>query len=167
MKRESRKIVKGHVGRYEIVFAILLFVTCLVLLFVSANFVVKYASALAIQLSLPPIMIGLFLVSIGTTLPELTFGVKASLMRHGEMALGDQIGTIVFNSTFILGLTAVIYPISAAFAPFMIASLFLLVASFLVITFIESGSMLGVKEGISLILIYLFFVMVEFYMNSI
>lgn len=166
-RRGHKKIVNGHVGRYEIVFAILLFITCLVLLFVSANFVVKYASALAIELSLPPIMIGLFLISIGTTLPELVFGVRASLMKHGEMALGDQIGTVIFNSTLVIGLAALIYPISAAFTPFIIAFSFLLVVSFLVITFIESGGMLGVKEGISLILIYLFFVMVEFYMKPV
>ncbi len=165
-RQRSNERLKGGIGRYEIVFAIFLFVICLVMLFVSARFVVDYASTLALELSLPPIMIGLFLVSIGTTLPELTFGVRAAILKHGEMALGDQIGTVIYNATFVIGLTALIYPISATFAPFIIASAFLLLVSFLVITFIESGSMLGVKEGISLILIYIFFVMVEFYMES-
>ncbi len=166
-RQRSNERLKDGVGRYEIVFAILLFVVCLVLLFISANFIVQYASKLAVELSLPPIMIGLFLISIGTTLPELTFGVRAAMLRHGEMALGDQIGTVIFNATFIIGLTALIYPISAAFTPFVIASAFLLLVSFLVITFIESGSVLGVKEGVFLILIYIFFIMVEFYMKPV
>ncbi len=158
--------LKDKVGRYEIILMVFLFITCLFLLFGSAKFVVEYASNLALELELPKIMIGLFLVSIGTTLPELTFGVRAAMLKHGEMALGDQIGTVVCNSTLILGLTALIEPITVTFTPFIIASAFLLLVSFLFITFIESGRKLEVKEGISLILVYIFFVMVEFYMKS-
>lgn len=165
-KRHEKKL-KEKIGRYEIIFTVFLFVICLALLFVSANFVVKYASALAIELSLPPIMIGLFLISIGTTLPELTFGVRAAMLKHGQMALGDQIGTVICNSTFIIGLTALICPITAAFTPFVIAFAFLILVSFLLITFIESGNMLGIKEGIFLVLIYIFFIMIEFYMKTI
>ena len=135
----------------------------MILLFVSSIFVVKYATLLSFDLKLPAIMIGLFLISIGTTLPELTFGVRAAMTGHAEMALGDQIGTIIANATLILGIIAIICPIQAAFAPFLIAAIFMLLVAFLFATFMESGSKLSITEGISLILLYVFFIIIEFY----
>jgi cation:H+ antiporter len=161
-QRKFSKKTEDGIKRYEIVFSVFFFILCLAVLFVSANFIVKYATLLAIDLALPQIMVGLFLVSIGTTLPELTFGVRAAMMGHGEMALGDQIGTVICNATLIIGIVALIQPITAAFAPFIIASAFLLLSCFLFMTFTESGNRLDTKEGISLILLYIFFVMVEF-----
>jgi len=166
-RRKFEKELKDKVGRLDVVLNIFLFVACLIVLFLSAKFVIRYASALAIDLVLPPIMIGLFLISIGTTLPELTFGTRAALMGHKEMALGDQIGTVVANSTLILGITTIICPISAQFSLFLISALFMLLAAFLLATFMESGSKLGVREGIALILLYAFFVVMEFYIKGI
>ncbi len=166
-QRKFSKRTEDGVKRYEIVFSVFFFILCLAILFVSANFIVKYAALLSVDLKLPPIMIGLFLVSLGTTLPELTFGVRAAMMRHGEMALGNQIGTVICNATFILGIVALINPITAALSPFMIASAFMLLVSFLFMTFVESGNRLDIKEGISLILLYIFFVMVEFYIRGV
>lgn len=166
-RRKFEKELEDHVKRLDIVLNVFLFVACLVVLFFSAKFVIRYASALAIDLVLPPIMIGLFLISVGTTLPELTFGTRAVLMGHGEMALGDQIGTIVANSTLILGITAIIYPIYAHIPLFLISAVFMLFAAFLFATFMGSGSKLGVREGIALILLYVFFIIVEFYVKGI
>jgi len=163
--RRFEKKLEDQVKRLDAILNVFLFVACLVVLFLSAKFVIRYASALAIDLVLPPIMIGLFLISVGTTLPELTFGTRAALMGHKEMALGDQIGTVIFNSTFILGVTAIICPISAQFSLFLVSAIFMLLAAFLLATFMESGSKLGIKEGIALILLYAFFVIVEFYMK--
>lgn len=161
-KRHKQKL-KSRIKISNAAFNIALFLICLVLLFISANTIVKYASALALELNIPQIVIGIFLVSIGTTLPELSFGVGAALLKHGDLSLADQIGTVIFNSTFIVGVTALIYPISAAFAPFIIASAFLVLASLLTIKFVKSGNALSIKEGIALILIYIVFAMVEFY----
>ncbi len=164
-KRKFEKELKDQVKRLDVVLNVFLFVGCLIVLFLSAKFVIRYASALAIDLVLPPIMIGLFLISVGTTLPELTFGTRAILMGHKEMALGDQIGTVIANSTLILGVTAIIYPISASFSLFLISAIFMLIAAFLFATFIKSGSKFEVREGIALILLYVFFVIVEFYIK--
>jgi len=169
--RQSRKFEKPYeeekkVGRKEIVLTVLLFIASLVLLFISANFLIKYASALAIDLNLPSIFIGLFLISIGTTLPELTFGARAILMGHEEMSIGDQIGTVIVNSTLILGVTALIWPITADFMAFFIAAIFLLFSAFLFTTFIQSAKKLDVGEGIALVLLYVFFILIEFYVKG-
>lgn len=162
-RKRSKKKSEGKAKKSNAMLGIILFLICLAVLFVSANAVVKYASALAVDLNLPQIIIGIFLISIGTTLPELSFGVGAALLKHGDLSLADQAGTVIFNSTFIVGVTALIYPISATFTPFIIASLFLILASFIVIKFIKSGNTLSIKEGIALILAYVLFAIIEYF----
>ncbi len=152
--------------RWEPVAYTALFIFGLALMFLSSHFVVKYASLLSIELNFPPIMIGLFLISVGTTLPELTFGVRAILSGNSEMALGDQIGSVIANATFILGVTAVIYPISANLVLFFTAGIFMIIVAFLFATFVESGNKLYIKEGISLIMLYIFFLIIEFYVKG-
>jgi Ca2+/Na+ antiporter len=79
------------------------------------------------------------------------------------MALGDQIGTVVVNSTLIIGIAALICPITAHVASFMISATFMLLAGFIFATFVASGRKLDTTEGMTLILLYVFFIFVEFY----
>ena len=165
-RKKFKKKLEDRVKRKEIVLTTFLFILFLFVLFFSAKFVVHYASLLVFDLKLPAIMIGLFLVSFGTTLPELIFGVRAAQLKHADMSLGDQLGTMIANSTLVLGVAALIYPIEVAFAPFMISAIFLFVTGFLFVTFVESGRKLDTREGISLILLYIFFVIIEFYVRG-
>jgi len=111
-RRYTKKIKNGKSGIKKF-WWLLIFILALVGLFISSGFVVKSASGIAIDLKLPEIMIGLFLLSIATTLPELVFGVSAANSKHKEMAVGNMIGTIIANSTLILGLVSIIHPITA------------------------------------------------------
>ncbi|MBI2129568.1 sodium:calcium antiporter [Candidatus Woesearchaeota archaeon] len=162
-----RKELKNHIKRWDVVFSVFIFIVSLAVLFLSAQFVVQYATAISADFMLPPILIGLFLVSIGTTLPELTFESRAVLSGHSEMALGDLIGSVVVNSTLVLGVTSLIYPISANFLLFLTSSVFMLIVAFLFSTFVESGNKLYWKEGIALILLYMFFIIIEFYIKMV
>lgn len=159
-KRKKNKSERKELGKA--IPSIILFIACLIALFISANAVVKYSSAIADDFNIPLIVIGIFLISFGTTLPELSFGISSALLKHGEMGLGDQIGTVIFNSTFIVGITALIYPISAAFAPFIVASSFLLVSSLVTVVIMRDGKNLGIKEGLFLVLIYILFAILSF-----
>lgn len=160
------KEVKNHEKRWEPILNTALFIFSLALLFLSSTFVVKYATLLSVELLLPPVLIGLFLVSMGTTLPELTFEIRAVLTGHSEMALGNLIGSVIVNSTLVLGITALIYPITANFLLFVTAGSFMLIVAFLFATFVESGNKLYVKEGIILIFLYIFFIIIEFYIRG-
>ena len=111
------------------------------------------------------ILIGLFLLSIATTLPELSFGIIASNLKHKEMAIGDQIGSVVTNTALILGLVAIIYPIKAEFMPFLTSSIFMFIAGFIFIAFAKTGKKLEKIEGISLILLYVLFIIIEFFIR--
>ena len=166
-RKEFRKELKERVKRWEIVGYTIVFAACLAVLFVSAYFVTKYAELLAIDFGMPEIMIGLFLVAIGTSLPELVFGIRAATMKHPTMAIGDIAGAVVSNSTLVLGITALIYPITAHFLSFIVSGSFMIVACFLFATFIESGNRLYWKEGVAMVLIYILFIIVQFYIKAI
>ncbi|MBW2980953.1 sodium:calcium antiporter [Candidatus Woesearchaeota archaeon] len=166
-RKEFRKELEERIKRWEIVGYTTVFVACLLVLFVSARFVTKYGELLAIDFGLPNIMIGLFLVAIGTSLPELVFGIKAATTKHPTMAIGDIAGAVVSNSTLVLGITALIYPVTAHFLSFVVSGSFMIVACFLFATFIESGNKLYWKEGIAMILLYILFIIVEFYIKTI
>ena len=111
------------------------------------------------------VIIGLFLLSIATTLPELVFGISAVKLKHKEMSIGDQIGSVITNLTLILGIVAIISPITTAIAPLLISIIFLFISAFLFISFIKSEKKLDRREGISLILMYVLFVLIEFFMR--
>lgn len=161
-----RKAVEDGVKRKEIILSVFLFCISLVALFFSAEFVVKYATILAVELFLPSIIIGLFLIAIGTSLPELIFETRAVLTNHPDMALGNIIGSVVANSTLVLGVTAMIYPITANFLLFFSSAVFMIIICFLFATFVESGKRLYWKEGVSLIMLYVFFIIIEFYIKT-
>src|SRR4030042_3732889 len=108
---------------------LLIFLIALIVLFISSNYVVKYASAIAIDLNIPQLIVGLFLLSFATTLPELVFGISAEKTGHREMGIGNQIGSVVVNSTLILGVVALIIPIRVSILPFSISSLFMFIVA--------------------------------------
>ncbi len=157
----------GRFERKEIVLTVLIFCAALVILFVSARYIVKYGTLLAVDLQLPSIMIGLFLLALATTLPELVFGLRACKMGHPEMSIGDQIGTIIVNTTLIIGLVALIRPIKAEFIPTIIAGVFMFIAAFIFMTFVESKKKIEISEGVALIMLYIFFVIIEFFLKGV
>ncbi len=162
-KFEKEYETKKKIKRIEGIIYSFVFIASLVLLFLSADKIIKYASIISLELALSPILIGLFLISFGTTLPELVFGTRAIMLRHPSMTIGNQIGTIIVNSTLVLGVSAIIYPISAQFQLFLISASFMVLVAFLFAAFINSGKKIDITEGISLILLYIFFLMLEIY----
>lgn len=82
----------------------------LVAVLLGANLFVNGASALAVGWGVPPRVIGLTVVAIGTSLPELVASVGAALRGQPEMALGNVLGSNIFNVFGILGITALVSP---------------------------------------------------------
>jgi len=90
-----------------------LFLGAAMLMF-SADMIVKIGAQLAEIIGVPVFLIGLFLVAIGTSLPELSFEIGAVKRKQVGMALGDLMGSVVANSTLILGIVVLIKPIQLA-----------------------------------------------------
>ena len=145
---------------------LILFLISLSILFLSAHFVVKYAVQLSIELLLPAMIIGLFLVAVGTSLPELIFETRAVLAKKGDLAVGDAMGSVVCNSTLVLGVTAIIYPITGNLLLFLTSIIFMAIIVFLFMLFIRSEKGLSITESITLIMLYILFILFEFYLKS-
>lgn len=85
-----------------------IFVAGLVIIILGVEMILRSAARIAVMLHIKPIIIGLTIVSIGTSTPELAVGITAGLSGQGEMAIGNIIGTNLVNILFILGLSAAI-----------------------------------------------------------
>ncbi|MFN3282085.1 MAG: calcium/sodium antiporter [Tabrizicola sp.] len=85
----------------------------LVGLVIGARLLVDSATAIAQTFGVPEAVIGLTIVAVGTSLPELATSVIAAFRKHTEIAVGNVVGSNVFNLFGILGITALIAPIPA------------------------------------------------------
>lgn len=133
------------------------------LLIVSADLLVRIAKELGSAAGIPVFLIGLIIISLGTTLPELAFSLRSLEDREPTMYFGNLLGSIIANSTLILGLTSLIYPIQIiAIDKTMIAAFSFIVIFLIFWFFIRSKLKLERWEAFSLLLLYLIFVVVEF-----
>jgi cation:H+ antiporter len=90
---------------------IILFVFGLIFLIVGAEALVRGASRIAAVLGITPLVIGLTVVAFGTSSPEFAVSIKSTLAGQPSIALGNVIGSNIFNVLFILGLSALIVPL--------------------------------------------------------
>ncbi len=88
-----------------------LIIFSLVVLYFAANWLVLGGSSLAKRLGVSPLIIGLTVVSFGTSAPELVVSVQASLAGQGALSIGNVVGSNFFNIGVILGISALIYPL--------------------------------------------------------
>lgn len=90
---------------------VLLLIIALAVLFFGAEALVRGSASAALRLGLTPLVVGLTVVAFGTSAPELVVSVGASLDGLGNIAVGNVVGSNIFNIAVILGLAAVICPI--------------------------------------------------------
>ncbi|MCH1865658.1 calcium/sodium antiporter [Nocardioides sp. CFH 31398] len=91
--------------------AAVVLVAGLALLVVGADVVVARGSSLAARWGVPPFVVGVTVVSIGTSLPELAVGVNAALQDNAGLAVGNIVGTNLVNLLLVLGLAALLVPV--------------------------------------------------------
>ena len=90
---------------------IILIIVGFALLIVGADFLVDGASGIAKKFHIPEIIIGLTIVSIGTSMPELFVSITSAIDGYSDMALGNVIGSNLCNLLLILGLSSLIKPV--------------------------------------------------------
>ena len=129
------------------------------LLLLSAEGVVWSARFLAQQMNFSLIATGILFVSLGTVLPEITFGIRALMMGHKEMVLGNFMGTVIVNSTLILGVVSLISPLKIFnFSPYIVGILFTVIVALAFAIFARTGRKITRKEAVILLGIYVLFV---------
>ena len=94
------------------ILTILLFVAGLGIILYGANLLTDGASALARRFNISELVIGLTIVALGTSLPELVISLGAALQGSPGISLGNVIGSNIFNGMLILGVTALIFPVT-------------------------------------------------------
>lgn len=110
-KKESANMPVGtvHLTSGRILIYIIVGITGIVL---GGNLVVESAKDIALSIGMSETLVGLTIVSVGTSLPELITSVTAAYNKQTDIAIGNVIGSNLFNILFILGLTDTISPIT-------------------------------------------------------
>lgn len=93
-----------------IVSSLFILLACVVLFF-GAELLVRGGSSLALKLGLTPLVVGLTVVAFGTSAPELIVSLKAAWLGQSDIAVGNVVGSNIFNIAVILGLSALVFPI--------------------------------------------------------
>ena len=133
--------------------SILFIIIGLALIIAGGQFVVNSAKYIAAAFGMSETLIGLTVVAFGTSLPELVTSIVASRKGENELAVGNVVGSNIFNMMFILGISAALHPITVNFAC-MTDFAILIVASIMVFIFALRNKINRV-EGIVMILFYI------------
>lgn len=162
-KIEEKGVVKKHLGFLKNFGKTVL---CLALLLLAAQGIVKSSVSFSILLNFPLPLIGILIVSLGDTMPELYFSVISAKRNQNWMILGDLIGSVIYTSTLVLGIVALIYPIQITdFSPFLAARLFLVISALFFLLFLRTGKKITRTEGLALLGLYIAFLLAEVFIK--
>lgn len=139
--------------RKSLLWDLLFIIIGLVLLIFGSKFFVDGAIDLARIIGVSEAVIGLTIVAAGTSLPELATSVVAAVKKEEDIAIGNIIGSNIFNILAILGMAGLINPINAAGID-QINLFFMLGTAVLLLPFMRSGFVLTRLEGLILVAVY-------------
>ena len=149
------ELISGSTG-----IAVLALVIAFVILAKSADVFVDSAISIAERFKVPKIIIGIVLVSLGTTAPELTVSLVSSLKGQPEMALGNAVGSVICDDGLALPLCAFMATGAIAIAPgvLKLSGVYLLVIQALACIFILPDARLSRLEGIVLVSLFVVYI---------
>ena len=139
----------------------LIFVGCIIALLIGARLLIYSASQIAAIVGISPYIVGLTIIALGTSLPEVMVEVKSILKGISSLAFGDLIGSIVANSTLVLGIVALISPIEIDPWTIGLASAFMMGTVLLSLYFMTKKTITW-RHGILLVSIYAVFFILQF-----
>lgn len=136
-------------------------IASLAVLLASAYSTIKFGVLFAGNLKVPPMIIGLTIISLGSCLPEFMFSLKSIRKNHSSLALGDILGTVVTDATLIFGIIALINPFTFDKTICYVTGISMVIAGGLLVAFMETGKLLTKKEGVLLLVFYVVSITVE------
>ena len=156
--RESSDIEFIPMEKGHLIKNVFLTVLGLVGLIVGGQLTVRGAIGLARTFGISEVVIGLTVVAIGTSLPELFTSVVAVIKKEDEISIGNIIGSNLFNTAFVLGIVPMIHPLNIDYGVICFENLLMLFVTVLFSIFLFIGRSLSRLEGMILLLIYGFFI---------
>lgn len=133
MSRENKEEVKEESGKKSVWLLLLLTITGLGLIVWGSDVTVDSASSIAAALGFSERIIGLTIVALGTSLPELFTSASAAMKGKADIAIGNIVGSNIFNVLFVVGTTALITPV--AFASDFVADTLIVIAAGILLWF--------------------------------
>lgn len=146
--------------------AFLLFIAGFIVLLFGAKLLIEGASSIGKKSGMSQLIVGLTVVALGTSLPELVINVFASLEGSTDLAIGNVVGSNITNTLLIVGIAAMIFPISMAGDAFRFDVVISLIAAFILYVLANYTNFAGesylINWGDGLILLVLFFLFLVF-----
>ncbi len=136
------------------------------ILLLGAHFTVVSATSIANYIGISPVLIGMLIVGLGTTMPELLFSIKSVSKNDDSLAVGDILGTVLADATVVVGILAIVSPFYFPRKIIYITGAFMVVASFLLFHFMRSGRSLSKREAWMLFAFWVCFALTEFISNG-
>ncbi len=124
----------------------------ILLVIVGAHFTVESASEIARDFGISEWIIGIIMISLGTSLPELVVSISAAMKGKVDMAIGNIIGSNMANTTVVLGAAAMVNPM-AINAPAYLFDIATMIVATLLLVFITANKLYNKSAGMSLIII--------------
>lgn len=159
-RRETKEATKGtekeKTTPVELLKSLLFLIVGLVLLVVGSNYLVKGAVQIATALGVSQLIIGLTIVAAGTSMPELATSVTAAIRGERDIAIGNIVGSNIFNILAVLGFSGILSPNAITVASSALVSdlPIMILSALLCFPFFISGMRLGRLEGAVFILLY-------------
>ena len=140
---------------YPLGISIALAIGGLIVTILGARFLVSGAVSAAQAVGISETVIGLTIVAIGTSMPELVTSIIAVRKGQGDVALGNVLGSNIFNILGILGITAIVQPMAVPEEIIRLDIWVMCAATLLLILFARTGWRIGRREGSAMLLCYL------------
>ncbi len=134
-----------------------------VALFLGGELFVKYAVEIAKVFSLNDAFIGLTIAAIGTSLPELFTSVIAAKQKHPDLAIGNIVGSNIFNLLFTVGILSLSYPLSIKPSLIIVDGMVMLLFTMLFLVFATKDRVIQRWEGLTLMFCYLIYLVFLFW----
>lgn len=144
--------------------SIVLIIIGFVLLIKGADFLVEGSSNVAKRFHIPEIIIGLTIISIGTSMPELFVSITSALDGYPDMAIGNVIGSNIVNLLFILGLSSIIKSVAFKRETRLIEIPICLFVSIVFMIICNIGQDVSRLDGIILIALFIMFIIYTIFM---
>ena len=159
--RAQRRAREGEQGRLRVP-DILLFVVGLALIGVGADFIVRNGTAVARQLGMSDLLIGITFFAFGTSLPELAIALGAVIKRQTDVTLGETYASNIFTGMVVMGVIAMIRPLDVEATVTHLDLPLLVLAGVVLQMFITSGRKFVRSEALCMIGLYALFLAAHF-----
>ncbi len=146
----------------SVLWTVVAVVAGLLFLIVGAQVLLIGAIGIAAHFGVPEAVIGLTLVAVGTSLPELSISVIAAIRRHADVAVGNILGSNIFNLLGILGVSAILQPLPVHARILQFDQWIMLGTSLMLLLFLYTGRRLSRLEGGALVAGYGIYVWLSF-----